>query len=82
MLLLYSFQALFPFQDWWVVPVKVAFDQTAWSAVWNSIYYMVIGLLRFESPVTIFSELKSTFWPMLTVSKRYYFFHYYTMNID
>ncbi|KAJ8755098.1 hypothetical protein K2173_016808 [Erythroxylum novogranatense] len=59
-------EELFPFQDWWVVPAKVAFDQTAWSAVWNSIYFSVLGFLRLESPVSIFTELKATFWPMLT----------------
>lgn len=64
----YFLQALFPFQDWWVVPAKVAFDQTAWSALWNSIYFVVLGLLRLESPGNIFSELRATFWPMLTVS--------------
>ncbi|CAI9089477.1 OLC1v1024061C3 [Oldenlandia corymbosa var. corymbosa] len=61
-------EALFPFKGWWVVPAKVAFDQTIWAAVWNSIYYVVLGFLRFEPPVRIFNELKSTFWPMLTVS--------------
>lgn len=64
---LIPFQALFPFQDWWVVPAKVAFDQTAWSAVWNSIYFVVLGFLRLESPANILSELKATFWPMLKV---------------
>ncbi|KAI3457494.1 hypothetical protein Pfo_014157 [Paulownia fortunei] len=59
-------ETLFPFDDWWVVPAKVAFDQTAWSAVWNSIYFTLLGVLRLESPVTIFTELKATFWPMLT----------------
>jgi hypothetical protein len=63
------FQELFPFQDWWVVPVKVIFDQTVWAAVWNSIYFTVLGFLRFESPVNIFNELKATFLPMLTVSE-------------
>jgi hypothetical protein len=63
----FGFQALFPFQDWWVVPAKVAFDQTVWAAVWNSIYFVVLGFLRFESPTNIFNELKTTFWPMLTV---------------
>ncbi|KAI7733127.1 hypothetical protein M8C21_026146 [Ambrosia artemisiifolia] len=58
-------EALIPFQDWWVVPVKVAFDQTAWAALWNSIYFVVLGLLRFESPANIFSELKTTFLPLL-----------------
>lgn len=78
----YFCEALFPFQDWWVVPVKVAFDQTAWSAIWNSIYYMVIGLLRFESPVTIFSELRATFWPMLTAGwKLWPFAHIITYGV-
>lgn len=62
-----SIQALFPFQGWWVVPAKVAFDQTIWSAVWNSIYFTVLGFLRGESPANIIKELKETFWPMLTV---------------
>lgn len=60
-------QALFPFKDWWVVPAKVAFDQTLWAALWNSIYYVVLGFLRRESPANIYTELKSIFWPMLTV---------------
>ncbi|XP_058082329.1 uncharacterized protein LOC131230357 isoform X2 [Magnolia sinica] len=60
-------EALFPFHDWWVVPAKVLFDQTVWSAVWNSIYFVLLGFLRFESPANIFSELKATFFPMLTV---------------
>ena len=66
-IILLCLQALFPFKDWWVVPAKVAFDQTIWSAIWNSIYFVVLGFLRLESPTTIYSELKSTFWPMLTV---------------
>jgi protein Mpv17 len=60
-------QFLFPFQGWWVVPVKVAFDQTIWSAIWNSLYFIALGLLRFESPVRIFKDLKETFFPLLTV---------------
>lgn len=60
-------QDLFPFDDWWVVPAKVVFDQTVWAAVWNSIYFVVLGLLRFESIDNISSALKATFWPMLTV---------------
>ncbi|KFK30935.1 hypothetical protein AALP_AA6G045100 [Arabis alpina] len=59
-------EALFPFQEWWVVPAKVAFDQTVWSAIWNTIYYMVLGLLRFQSPANVFGEIKTKFWPMLT----------------
>nr|XP_043638632.1 PXMP2/4 family protein 1-like [Erigeron canadensis] len=78
----YFCEALFPFQDWWVVPVKVAFDQTAWAAVWNSIYFVAVGLLRFESPFSIFSELKATFWPMLTAGwKLWPFAHIITYGV-
>ncbi|XP_031090526.1 protein SYM1-like [Ipomoea triloba] len=75
-------EALFPFNDWWVVPAKVAFDQTIWSAVWNSIYYVVLGFLRFESPNNIFSELQATFWPMLTAGwKLWPFAHLITYGL-
>ncbi|XWS27965.1 hypothetical protein CRYUN_Cryun25bG0025500 [Craigia yunnanensis] len=75
-------EELFPFQDWWVVPAKVAFDQTAWAAVWNSIYFTVLGFLRLESPISIFNELKATFWPMLTAGwKLWPFAHLITYGV-
>ncbi|MCT6644442.1 Mpv17/PMP22 family protein [Staphylococcus aureus] len=75
-------EALFPFQGWWVVPAKVAFDQTIWAAVWNSIYFTVLGLLRFESPANIFGELKATFWPLLTAGwKLWPFEHLITYGV-
>lgn len=75
-------EALFPFNAWWVVPAKVAFDQTIWASLWNSIYYLVLGFLRFESPTTIFSELQSTYWPMLTAGwKLWPFAHLITYGV-
>ncbi|CAN6282356.1 unnamed protein product [Urochloa humidicola] len=75
-------EALFPFKNWWVVPAKVAFDQTIWSAIWNSIYFVVLGFLRLESPTIIYSELKSTFWPMLTAGwKLWPFAHLITYGV-
>ncbi|XP_017190962.1 protein SYM1-like isoform X1 [Malus domestica] len=75
-------QELIPFQDWWVVPVKVAFDQTVWAAIWNSIYFTVLGFLRFESLISIFSELKATFLPMLTAGwKLWPFAHLVTYGV-
>ncbi|XP_027062191.1 protein SYM1-like [Coffea arabica] len=75
-------EALFPFNDWWVVPAKVVVDQTVWSAVWNSIYYVVLGFLRSESSASIFDELKSTFWPMLTAGwKLWPFAHVITYGV-
>ncbi|XP_039130719.1 uncharacterized protein LOC120267088 isoform X1 [Dioscorea cayenensis subsp. rotundata] len=75
-------EALFPFQDWWVVPAKVGFDQTVWAALWNSIYYVALGLLRLESPANIYTELKATFWPMLTAGwKLWPFAHLVTYGV-
>lgn len=73
---------LFPFQGWWVVPVKVAFDQTIWSAIWNSIYFITLGLLRFESPVRILKDLRETFFPLLTAGwKLWPFAHLITYGL-
>ncbi|PWA87277.1 peroxisomal membrane 22 kDa (Mpv17/PMP22) family protein [Artemisia annua] len=75
-------EALIPSKDWWVVPAKIAFDQTAWSAVWNSIYFVVLGLLRFESPENIFNELKTTFLPLLMAGwKLWPFAHLITYGV-
>ncbi|CAJ2659890.1 unnamed protein product [Trifolium pratense] len=75
-------EELFPYKEWWVVPVKVAFDQTAWSAVWNSIYYTVVAILRLESPINIFNELTATFFPMLTAGwKLWPFAHLITYGV-
>ncbi|CAN1123843.1 Protein SYM1 [Linum perenne] len=74
--------ALIPYQDWWVVPAKVAFDQTVWAAIWNSIYFVALGFLRFESPSNIFSELKATFRPMITAGwKLWPFAHLITYGV-
>jgi len=75
-------QALFPFEEWWVVPAKVAFDQTVWSAIWNSIYFVVLGLLRFESLTNIYGELKSTFFPLLTVSSYLIYFLMLLLDVN
>ncbi|KNA19082.1 hypothetical protein SOVF_064890 [Spinacia oleracea] len=75
-------EAVFPFQDWWAVLIKVAFDQTVWAAIWNSIYFIVLGFLRLESPVSIFKELKATFFPMLTAGwKLWPFAHLVTYGV-
>ncbi|KVH96587.1 Mpv17/PMP22 [Cynara cardunculus var. scolymus] len=75
-------EALIPSKDWWVVPAKIAFDQTAWAAVWNSIYFVALGLLRLESPANIFNELKATFLLMLTAGwKLWPFAHLITYGV-
>ncbi|XP_058755897.1 protein SYM1-like [Vicia villosa] len=57
---------LFPFQEWWVVPTKVAFDKTVGYAISINIYFVVLGLLWFDSLTNIYGELNSTFVPLLT----------------
>ncbi|KAI3949936.1 hypothetical protein MKW92_020012 [Papaver armeniacum] len=75
-------ESLIPYNDWWWVLAKVAFDQTAWAALWNSIYFVVLGLLRFESPANILGELKATFVPMLTAGwKLWPFAHLITYGV-
>ncbi|KAI3989938.1 hypothetical protein MKX01_003641 [Papaver californicum] len=75
-------KSLIPYNDWWWVLAKVAFDQTAWAALWNSIYFVVLGLLRVESPANIFGELKATFVPMLTAGwKLWPFAHLITYGV-
>ncbi|KAH1218488.1 Protein SYM1 [Glycine max] len=75
-------EELFPYKEWWVVPAKVAFDQTAWSALWNSIYYTVVALLRLDPPMSILNELKATFFPMLTAGwKLWPFAHLITYGV-
>ncbi|ESW21613.1 hypothetical protein PHAVU_005G085000 [Phaseolus vulgaris] len=78
----YFCEDLFPYKEWWVVPAKVAFDQTAWSAIWNSIYYTVVALLRLDPPISILNELKATFFPMLTAGwKLWPFAHLITYGV-
>lgn len=62
--------------------MKVAFDQTIWSAIWNSIYFITLGLLRFESPVRILKDLRETFFPLLTAGwKLWPFAHLITYGL-
>ena len=75
-------QFLIPFKDWWGVPIKVAFDQTIWSGFWNSVYFVTLGILRLESPQSIVSELKATFWPMLSVWMGYIWYLVYDWLIN
>ncbi len=50
----------------WVVPVmKIGIDQTVWSVVWNSTYYLLLGALKFESPRTILRSIQSSWFDLL-----------------
>lgn len=75
-------EAVFPVKGWWTIPLKAGFDQTIWTGIWNCIYFIALGLMRFESPATIFKELKATFWPLLRAGwKLWPFAHIVTYGV-
>lgn len=49
---------------------KMAIDQTVWSVFWNSTYYILLGLLKFETPSVIAKTVKSSWWDLLKAGWR------------
>ena len=68
--------SVFAQQHWidvnsWISPViKVGIDQTVWSIFWNSTYYILLGLLKAESPKTIISSVQQSWWDLLKAGWR------------
>lgn len=55
----------------WISPViKVGIDQTLWSIFWNSTYYVLLGILKAESPKTIISSVRQSWWDLLKAGWR------------
>jgi hypothetical protein len=55
----------------WMVPAaKVAIDQTAWSLFWNSTYYTLLGILKFESADVIAATVRNSWWDLLKAGWR------------
>lgn len=55
----------------WLVPlIKVGIDQTVWSLVWNSSYYVLLGLLKMEPPKVIAATVHATWWDLLKAGWR------------
>jgi protein Mpv17 len=44
---------------------KVAIDQTTWGPFWNNTYILMLGLMKLDSPKTIWAEMKRTTVPLL-----------------
>ncbi len=63
-------QALIPTDSWLVPLAKVGIDQTAWSLLWNSTYYVLLGLLKAESPAVIAATVRATWWDLLKAGWR------------
>ncbi|KAK9835318.1 hypothetical protein WJX81_001525 [Elliptochloris bilobata] len=57
--------------DAWYTPLfKIAVDQTAWSVTWNSLYYILLGLMKLESPAVIISTVRASWWDVLKAGWR------------
>ncbi|GAB4824113.1 hypothetical protein N2152v2_011159 [Parachlorella kessleri] len=67
----------------WVTPVlKMGVDQTAWSLFWNSTYYVLLGVLKLESPATIAATVRNTWWDLLKAGWRLWpFVHIVTYGL-
>jgi protein Mpv17 len=57
--------------DAWYTPLaKIAVDQTAFAATWNTLYYFMLGALKLESPGVILNTIKSSWWELLKAGWR------------
>jgi len=51
--------------QWWSFIPKVVVDQTLWGPIWNNSYIVLLGLMKFEKPTTIWSDMKRTTIPLM-----------------
>ena len=49
----------------WMPILKVALDQTAYSATYNAVYFFTLGLMRGESPGAVAARFRSVFWHVM-----------------
>lgn len=57
---------------WWATGFKVIADQTVWSLYLNAMYSFFIGALAFRKPSVVWNDIKTTSWPALKVSWRFW----------
>lgn len=63
-------QTLIDVNGWLSPIIKVGIDQTVWSLFWNSTYYVLLGILKAESPKTIVSSVQQSWWDLLRAGWR------------
>lgn len=57
-------------EAWYQPLLKVGIDQTVWSLFWNSLYYVLLGVLKWESPQVILQTVSSSWWDLLKAGWR------------
>mmetsp|Transcript_18574 Transcript_18574/g.26136 ORF Transcript_18574/g.26136 Transcript_18574/m.26136 type:complete len:338 (-) Transcript_18574:219-1232(-) len=51
--------------QWWTVIPKVAIDQATWGPFWNNTYILLLGLMKRDSLMSIWNEVKRTTIPLI-----------------
>mmetsp|Transcript_7938 Transcript_7938/g.16814 ORF Transcript_7938/g.16814 Transcript_7938/m.16814 type:complete len:368 (-) Transcript_7938:623-1726(-) len=51
--------------EWWSTLPKVVLDQTTWAPFWNNFYIIMLGVMKLESPKTIWADIKRTTIPLI-----------------
>lgn len=51
--------------QWWSFFPKVLVDQTTWGPFWNNTYILLLGIMKFESPQTMWGDMKRTTIPLI-----------------
>lgn len=57
---------------WWATGVKITLDQTLWGVYLNACYSFIIGILAFRPLQEVWDDVKSTSWPALKTSWRFW----------
>jgi len=62
--------------------LKVLVDQTLWSAFWNSIYYLLLGVMKLEDPRITIATIRDTWFTLLKTGwKLWPFAHLLTYGV-
>ncbi|KAL7504496.1 hypothetical protein ACHAXN_002137 [Cyclotella atomus] len=59
------FENVFHWTEWWSFVPKVAIDQTLWGPFWNNTYIVMLGIMQFQKPSQIWSDIKRTTIPLI-----------------
>lgn len=51
--------------EWWSFIPKVVVDQTFWGPFWNNTYILLLGVMQFQKPAQIWSDVKRTTIPLI-----------------
>ena len=69
---LFATQSIVDVNSWFVPVMKIGIDQTIWSLVWNSTYYLLLGVLKFENPGTILKSIQLSWFDLLKAGWRFW----------